>query len=153
MDTSQRAQFEQAKAASISHQLVRAARLVRAHSLRSLRLDTRFAFIREAHINLMPHLDLEGTRLTELAARMEVTKQAVGPVVDELVSWGYLERVPDPSDGRARLVRFTPTGLAGLQQGMLALQRLDSELGDALSQDEQGQLLALVARVLEKLES
>lgn len=52
----------------------------------------------------------EGTRLTELAAQAQVTKQSAGAVVDQLEQAGYVERVPDPTDARARLVRLAPRG-------------------------------------------
>lgn len=48
-----------------------------------------------------------GTRLTELAEQAQVTKQTATALVDRLEAAGYVERVPDPSDGRARLVRLT----------------------------------------------
>ncbi len=53
-----------------------------------------------------------GTRLTELAEQAQVTKQTAGFLVDQLERAGYVRRVPDPTDGRARLVCFTERGLA-----------------------------------------
>lgn len=52
----------------------------------------------------------DGTRLTELAQAAQVTKQTAGFLVDQLEKAGYVERVPDPSDARARLVRMAPRG-------------------------------------------
>jgi DNA-binding MarR family transcriptional regulator len=52
----------------------------------------------------------EGVRATELAARARITKQSMGELVEQLAVRGYVERVPDPQDGRARLVRFTSRG-------------------------------------------
>jgi len=52
----------------------------------------------------------DGTRLTELADAAQVTKQTAGFLVDQLEKAGYVERVPDPSDARARLVRMAPRG-------------------------------------------
>jgi DNA-binding MarR family transcriptional regulator len=49
----------------------------------------------------------EGTRVTELAAQARVTKQSAAFLVDQLEAAAYVERVPDPADGRARLVRLT----------------------------------------------
>src|SRR6476620_1735621 len=49
----------------------------------------------------------KGTRLSDLAEQAEVTKQTATALVDRLEASGYVERVPDPSDGRARLVRLT----------------------------------------------
>lgn len=52
----------------------------------------------------------EGTRLTELAEQAQVTKQTAGFLVDQLERAGYVERVPDPRDARAKLVRFSDKG-------------------------------------------
>jgi DNA-binding MarR family transcriptional regulator len=51
-----------------------------------------------------------GTRLTELAHQAQVTKQTAGFLVDQLERAGYARRVPDPTDGRARLVRLAERG-------------------------------------------
>jgi DNA-binding MarR family transcriptional regulator len=56
------------------------------------------------------NLDRDGTRLTELAARADMTHQSMGELVDTLEQRGYLERRPDPADGRARLVCLTSKG-------------------------------------------
>lgn len=55
-------------------------------------------------------IDDGGTRLTELAARADVTHQSMSEVVVALEERGYVERRPDPADGRARLVCLTPRG-------------------------------------------
>ena len=52
----------------------------------------------------------DGSRLTELAEQAQVTKQTAGLLVDALEREGLVERVPDPADGRARLIRFTERG-------------------------------------------
>jgi DNA-binding MarR family transcriptional regulator len=65
---------------------------------------------RIAHVNLTRNLDVEGTRLTELARRASMSKQAMGELVDQCVELGLVDRVADPSDGRARIVMFTPAG-------------------------------------------
>jgi hypothetical protein len=59
---------------------------------------------------IFENLDPDGTRLTVLAARTGLTHQSVGEVVGELERRGFVERVPDPVDGRARLVRLTADG-------------------------------------------
>ena len=56
-----------------------------------------------------------GTRVTELAEQAGVTKQTAGYLVDQLERAGYVRRVPDPTDARARLVQIADRGLAALQ--------------------------------------
>lgn len=52
----------------------------------------------------------DGTRATELAEQAQLTKQSAGSLVEALEVGGYVERVPDPSDARARLVRLAEHG-------------------------------------------
>jgi DNA-binding MarR family transcriptional regulator len=59
---------------------------------------------------LMAQVDPDGTRTVTLAARARITKQSAGFLVDQLERAGYVERVPDPADGRAKLVRLTRRG-------------------------------------------
>ena len=70
------------------------------------------------HTELLPShqvvfagLGRTGTRLTVLAQNAGMTKQAMGQIVDDLEQLGYVERTPDPGDGRAKIVRFTAAGL------------------------------------------
>ena len=59
---------------------------------------------------IFENIDPDGTRLTVLAARAGLTHQAVAEVVADMEARGYVERVADPSDGRARLIRLTDDG-------------------------------------------
>ncbi|GAB93981.1 putative MarR family transcriptional regulator [Gordonia rhizosphera NBRC 16068] len=64
-----------------------------------------------AQSRLIQRLAPEPMRLTDLAEQAGVTKQTAGGLVDQLESAGYLERIPDPSDGRARLVTLSERGV------------------------------------------
>jgi DNA-binding MarR family transcriptional regulator len=67
--------------------------------------------IRPAHGCVFGFIDRGGgVRLTALADRSGLTKQAVGEAVADLERLGYVERVPDPSDGRAKIIRLTEHG-------------------------------------------
>ena len=68
------------------------------------------AEIRVAQGNVFQYLDDAGTTVTALAERAQMTKQSMGELVRHLEAHGYVERVPDPADGRAKLVRATPRG-------------------------------------------
>ncbi|MFJ6940187.1 MarR family winged helix-turn-helix transcriptional regulator [Streptomyces sp. NPDC101132] len=57
-----------------------------------------------AQARVMQRIGPDGTRLTELAAQAQVTKQTAGFLVDQLEKTGYVRRIPDPTDRRARLV-------------------------------------------------
>lgn len=66
--------------------------------------------IRPAHDNVMQFLDDDGTRVSVLSERAQMTKQSMAELVAHLERLGYVERVPDPSDRRAKLVRATARG-------------------------------------------
>jgi len=80
-----------------------------------------------AHIHITRHLSLAGDRLTELAARAGMTKQAMSSLVDQCAAWGLVTREADPLDARARRVRFTPTGLAWLRAFEDAVAQAEAE--------------------------
>ena len=85
------------------------------------------AQVSAAHVHITRHLELHGTRLTDLAERAGMSKQAMGDLVDQCEAWGLVTRVADPRDARARLVQFTPTGLAWLQAFKDAVAQAERE--------------------------
>ena len=93
------------------------------------------AQISAAHIHITRHLDLQGTRLTELAQKAGMSKQAMGDLVDQCEAWGLVTREPDPRDARARLVHFTPTGLLWLQAFRESVAQAEKEFRAEVGQD------------------
>lgn len=76
---------------------------------------------------LLPHIDLEGTRSTELARRLGITKQAVAKAIKELEEDGLLKRVADEADGRAYLVQFTEAGIDYLMRMHEAITNVERD--------------------------
>jgi DNA-binding MarR family transcriptional regulator len=66
--------------------------------------------VRAPHGNVFQFLDDDGTQVSELARRAQITKQSMAELVAHLERHGYVERVPDPGDRRAKLVRATARG-------------------------------------------
>ena len=151
-DAAYRARLEAAKRASLGHLLFRSARLLDELALAQVRAQSGIATLRPAHTKLLPHVDLAGTRLTDLAARLGVSKQAAGQLVQEMEQMGVLERVPHPDDGRARMVRFSARGRRGLLHGLGVLRELEGELAAELGAREVATLRRLLARLLAALE-
>jgi DNA-binding MarR family transcriptional regulator len=85
------------------------------------------AQVSAAHVHITRHLAREGSRLTELAARAGMSKQAMGDLVSQCEAWGLVTREADPRDKRARRVVFTTTGLAWLQAFKDAVQQAQEE--------------------------
>jgi DNA-binding MarR family transcriptional regulator len=72
-----------------------------------------------AHVGLWRYPGLEGLRPSQVADRVGITKQSVNDLLGHLEEHGYISRVPDLVDGRARVIRLTPKGRR-LQQTIYA---------------------------------
>jgi len=138
------------KRASVAQLLFKAARLWNEQAM--ARVQRRVPEARVAHTTLLPHIDLEGTRATEIARRAGITKQAVGQLVDDMIGLGMLERVPDPDDGRAQLVRFTDEGIAQLLAGLDVLDEIEIDLGGDAGAGTLDRLRRDLAKLLPALE-
>ena len=82
----------------------------------AIRLQTSEGLVARGHdlrpstAQVIPNLPAEGLRVSDLAARLRLTLQRTGQLVSELEEVGYLERIPDPDDGRAKRVVYTRRG-------------------------------------------
>jgi DNA-binding MarR family transcriptional regulator len=94
-----------------------------------------FPDLRPGHAALFLSIDRRsGSRLTDLAEHVRLTKQAMMALVDDLESLGYVRRVPDPNDARAKLVRLTARGRRAAAECRRAVQSVEQrtkrQLGD-----------------------
>jgi DNA-binding MarR family transcriptional regulator len=138
--------LERAKRASPAQLLFRCARRVDELALERVSRQARIA-LRPAHTALFPHIALDGTRQTELAQRLGVSKQAIHQLVSELVEFGVLERAPDPTDRRAALVRFTRKKGRSLLDGLVLLGEIERELEQAIGTRRMHALHDALARI------
>ena len=153
VSAAERRQFEAARDAATLQLLFKAARLANERALARAASDPARPPVRAAHTALFPHLDFEGIRLTDLAARVGVTKQAVGQLVDDLARLGMVERVGDPADRRAKRVRFSRRGHAALLHGLGILREVEETLAAEVGRRRMRELhetLKLVVTTLER---
>jgi DNA-binding MarR family transcriptional regulator len=98
--------------------------------------DAGYTDIRPGHGCVFGNIDPEyGSRLTELADRALMTKQSVGEVTSDLEQRGYVERVPDPADGRAKLIRLTPKGLEAWGIGRQLIDELERQWAERFGEE------------------
>ena len=71
-----------------------------------------------AQVRVFQRLAPGGSRLTDLADQAQMTKQSAGVLVDQLERLGYVRRVPDPTDGRARLIVIEERGRRAAEVAM-----------------------------------
>jgi len=97
--------------------------------------DTPYSDIRISHGCVFGNIDPDGSRLTDLAERARMTKQSVGEVTSDLEQRGYVERVPDPSDGRAKIIRLTERGRAAQALGIGLIDDIEQEWAERFGAD------------------
>jgi DNA-binding MarR family transcriptional regulator len=97
-----------------------------------------------AQARVFQRLAPQGSRLTELAAQAGLTKQTVGFLVDQLERAGYVERVPDPRDGRARLVRIAERGRRAIPVAAAVVAEVEAEWAAHLGERRMAQLRAIL---------
>jgi DNA-binding MarR family transcriptional regulator len=93
-----------------------------------------------AQARVMQRIGPDGTRLTDLAEQAQVTKQTAGFLVDQLERAGYVRRVPDPTDRRARLVCVAERGLAAVPVAAAAVAEVEAEWAAHLGRRRMTQL-------------
>ncbi len=89
-----------------------------------------FRFVREG----------DGMRLTELARLAGTTKQSVGEMVDDLADRGYVQRIPDPEDRRAKLICLTDRGIEAQRVGFGLFEDLEERWGERFDTERIAQL-------------
>jgi DNA-binding MarR family transcriptional regulator len=94
--------------------------------------DGRFLDIRFPHLQAWGNVGTKGIRLTDLAAKAQLSLAACSELVDELQHLGYLERRPDPSDGRAKLISPTDRGRKVLDAAGRAVADLEQRWREKL---------------------
>jgi DNA-binding MarR family transcriptional regulator len=143
--------LERVKRASVGQLLLKGARLLDERALARINREGPRIPLRPAHTSLLPHIDREGTRLTELARRLGVTKQAAGQLVGDLEELGVIERADDPRDGRAKLVRFTDKGVKAIHHGLSVLGGIEAELERRLGRARMRALHEALTEVVDEL--
>ncbi len=101
------------------------------------------------HSAVFAQISLEGSRLTELARKANMTAQSMGELVDELVDLGYVVRRPDPHDGRAKLIMLTKRGRGAVAAGRKTIEGLEEKVTDILGERGHRELRRLLSRLLE----
>jgi DNA-binding MarR family transcriptional regulator len=103
--------------------------------------------VRPTHGCVFRFIHGDGMRLTALASLAGLTKQSVGEIVDDLEGLGYLERYPDPTDKRAKLIRLTKKGLGAQAIGFSLFAKLEEDWAEAFGADRIAALRSLLEEV------
>src|SRR4051794_16457175 len=110
-----------------------------------------FEDVRPALSTVFQHLRDEGSRITEIAERAQLTKPTVVYLVNELQALGYVERAPDPQDGRAKVVVATRRGRAAVAGAGRGAAEIEDEWARLLGARRMRELKALLGELHDAL--
>jgi len=94
--------------------------------------DHGYADLREPHLQIFGNVGIDGVRLTELAARAQLSLATTSELVSELQRLGYLERRPDGADRRAKLIFPTERGRQALNDAGDRVAEIEQQWRNAL---------------------
>ncbi|WP_420000105.1 MarR family winged helix-turn-helix transcriptional regulator [Streptomyces boninensis] len=129
------------------HALLTRARDIALEGLHQQLAEEGFEGIRFVHGSVFRYIDPEGSRLTTLAERSGLTKQALAELVADLEKHGYLERIADEADRRAKIIRLTEQGRAAQAAAGRILEDVEQRWSGLLGKDQ----VAGLRRTLEQI--
>lgn len=106
-----------------------------------------FDDIRPTHGCVFRFVDRDGIRLTDLAELAGMTKQACGEILDDAQRLGYVERIADPADRRAKLVILTDRGRAAQAAGREIFAAIEAEWAERYGASEVASMRALLEEI------
>ena len=108
-----------------------------------------FPDLRSAHAPVFMAIDPQGSRVTELATRTKMTKQAIGELIRYLADRGYLTISADPNDGRAKKIELTAHGWKAITVGEHVIASFDQWLQELIGEDRVTELRQILTTIAE----
>jgi DNA-binding MarR family transcriptional regulator len=131
--------------------LFRATHAMNAEMTRRVRARGWTAF-KPTFTTLLSHLDTDGTTISELAARIGTSRQAVSQLARAIEEAGLIERMPHPTDGRSVVVCHTAAGRRILLHALDVMSAIEAEYADRAGETEVGELKRLLAHLLGEID-
>ncbi|MGK2852532.1 MAG: MarR family winged helix-turn-helix transcriptional regulator [Microbacteriaceae bacterium] len=136
---------------AVGQLLVRLLRVFR-DDLTEPRAAAGFGDVREPHFQIFGNIRMGGIRLTELAERAQLSLAATSELVNDLVELGYLERRPDPLDGRAKLIDLTARGRELMSAAGARVIDLEQRWASIVGADRFAQMCHTMQQLLDELD-
>jgi DNA-binding MarR family transcriptional regulator len=104
--------------------------------------------LRPVHDAVLAYLDRDGTRASVLAERAHLSRQAITQLVDELEELGVVSRTPDPEDGRAKIVAYTPEALVHFDAGRTVIADIEQRWAATMGKRRYAELRSALAQIV-----
>ena len=107
---------------------------------------------RVPHTHVTAYIKADGSRLTDLAAQARMTLAAMSEIVNDLQRLGVVERRPDPSDRRAKLICLTDTGWEAMRTARQSIQEIEAHYAAIVGRDRFEAAAQVLQEILTALE-
>jgi DNA-binding MarR family transcriptional regulator len=145
-------EFEQLKENSLGHSLIKAGRLYKSYSFNKLKETLNIESFKPSHLDLFAYIDFEGQTVVQISKRMEISKQAVSVLVNDMIEFGVLEKRDNPRDKRSFLVFFKEKSEFNVFSGMKFLANLDEELKKVIGKKEAALIQKSLIKIIKEFE-
>jgi DNA-binding MarR family transcriptional regulator len=135
----------------LSRQFGRSYRVIKALNARYL-AELGYNDFKIGHCMVMLNLELEGITAAELAKKVNVSKQAMSKLVQELIEKGFVISVKHPQDHRATLIRATEEGFKFLDALMICRKKVEMNMSQVIGEEKLGQLHQILREILDHYE-
>ncbi len=108
--------------------------------------------IRDPHLQIFGAIGMGEVRLTDVAGRAQLSLAATSELVNNLQELDYLERRPDPSDGRAKLICLTQRGRALMAHAGDRVATIEEQWSATVGKPSFDQMCATMQRLLDHLD-
>lgn len=105
------------------------------------------AGLRPVHVAILRVLGAEGARVSEIARQLGISRQAVAQTAAALIHMDVVEFVPDPADGRAKLLRYTAHGWDSHRASLQAADELEASYLERVGRERVDQFLLELAEL------
>ena len=146
-DITDSSSLEAYRSERIGRLLLRSSRIFEEIVLQHLK-EHGFRDIRSVHLNFLGSLSVEGSRSTEIAQLINSPKQGVGQLAKELEKLGYVSSVPDPKDGRARIIKFTGKGKKLARQIPNVLEETEADFSSIVGKKQLAQVKSTLTKLI-----
>ncbi|MGI5491132.1 MarR family winged helix-turn-helix transcriptional regulator [Microtetraspora malaysiensis] len=113
-------------------------------------VESGYEDLRPTHcLNVFRFMDCDGTRPTTLARRAGMTPQAMSELVGYLEQRDYVRRVPDPTDGRGRIVVYADRGTRAAEISATYFADMEASWGAIVGPDRLQDVKSALAQILD----
>jgi len=135
----------------LSRQFGRSYRVIKSLNARYL-AELGYNDFKIGHCMAMLNLEEVGITAAEIAKKVNVSKQAMSKLIQELIEKGFVQAVKHPQDHRATLIHSTESGKKFLAALLIVRKKVENEISQVIGEEKLSQLYLILREILDHYE-